>query len=269
VARKSYRVRFAGGNRFELAGIVDRPDNAPSCPVAIFSHCFTCNKDLRAIVRLSRGLAERGIAVLRFDMTGLGDSAGDFSHTSFSTNLADLRAAIGFAHQELGPVTALLGHSFGGAASLAVAGMNQQAGDAPALQALVTLAAPSDTSHLARYLAIQDPAVESSGAGVVTIGDRDWTIRAAMLDDLRSHDLPAMISKIAVPTMLFHSPVDATLGFDHALRIMGLIQASPQRQTPVSLVALDGADHLLTNLADIEFVAATTAAFLTRYALSR
>lgn len=262
MARKSYRVRFAGGNEAELAGIVDRPDDLPQCPVAVFSHCFTCNKDFKAIVRISRALAERGIAVLRFDMTGLGDSEGDFSHTSFTTNVADLQAAIGFASAELGPVAAIIGHSFGGAASLAIAG----SGSAPSLKSVITIASPSDTQHLAWLLAHLDPAVESSGVGKVTIGDREWTIRREMLEDFHSHDLPALIGKIAVPSLLFHSPVDGTLGFDHALRIMGLIQAAPDQQAPVSLITLDGADHLLSDPTDIEFVSATTAAFLNRYA---
>ena len=269
MARTSYRVRFAGGSGFKLAGIVDRPDDRSSFPVAVFSHCFTCNKDLKAIVRVSRGLAQRGIAVLRYDMTGLGGSKGDFSRTNFTTNVADLNAAIEFAATELGPVTALIGHSFGGAASLAVAGSpvdsNWPRDRVP--QAVVTLAAPSDTQHLARLLAKMDPAIESSGLGSVIIGGLQWTIRRETLTDLRQHDLAALIARIEAATLLFHSPVDGTVSFDHALRIMGLIQNAPDRSTPVSLVALDQADHLLDDPpSDIEFVVATTAAFLSRYA---
>lgn len=264
MARSSYRIRFAGGSRFELAGIVDRPDDVTAPPVVVFSHCFTCNKDLKAIVRISRGLADSGVAVLRFDMTGLGGSAGDFSNTSFTTNMADLRAAIEFANVELGPVTALLGHSFGGAACLAVAGSSPLTESQP--RAVVTLAAPSDTQHLALLLARMDPKIEATGVGTVSIGGRDWRIRRQMLDDFRTHDLPAAISKIKAATLLLHSPVDATVTFDHALRIMGLIQSAPETSTPVSLVSLDGADHLLAETpSDIEYVTSTIAAFLNRY----
>ena len=108
--------------------------------------------------------------------------------------------------------------------------------------------------------------IEAAGTGKVTIGDRQWQIERPMLDDFRSHDLPSLISRIDVPTLLFHSPVDATLGFDHALRIMGLIQAASEQQAPVSLIALDQADHLLLDPADIEFVTSCAAAFLNRYA---
>jgi putative redox protein len=261
VARKSYRVRFPGGAGFELAGIVDQPDHLESFPVVVFSHCFTCNKDLKAIVRISRGLSELGIAVLRFDMTGLGGSSGEFSETNFTTNLADLDAAIRFADQNLGPVTGLVGHSFGGAASLSFAGSSDR------IQAVITIAAPSDTQHLAELLARMNPQIVSGGSGEVTIGGLPWIIRAEMLDDFRSHDLPAKIATIQCPTLLFHSPVDDTLGFDHALRIMGLIQASPKHEAPVSVVTLPQADHLLArNAADLQFVASTAGAFLQRYA---
>lgn len=266
VARKSYRVKFEGGCGFELSGIVDRPDDVDSHPVAVFTHCFTCNKDLKAIVRISRGLAELGIAVLRFDMSGLGGSDGDFAETNFTTNLADLKAAIDFASQDLGPVTSLIGHSFGGAAALATAGSQvvQQLG------AVVTLAAPSDTKHLADLLARMDPEIERTGSGSVSIGGLNWPIKAQMLNDFRGHDLPAMIANIDCPTMLMHSPVDKTLSFDHALRIMGLIQASPQSAAPVSMIALPGADHLLAeSQADIDFVTSAAAAFISRYAPPR
>ncbi|MGB7327239.1 MAG: alpha/beta fold hydrolase [Rubripirellula sp.] len=261
----SYRVKFDGGSGHALAGIVDRPTDQDPSLVAVFSHCFTCNKDLKAIVRISRGLAAHGIACLRFDMTGLGGSDGDFSHTNFTTNLADLSAAIAFARDELGQVDALIGHSFGGAASLAMAG-NASASDSP--KAVVALAAPSDTSHLAALLSLMNPAIETDGFGDVNIGGRTWTIRREMLEDFRSHDLPAIIPKIKCPSLLLHSPVDRTVGYDHAVRIMGLIHSSPESDSGVaSLVTLSGADHLLVNNShDIEFVTNTAAAFLLRYA---
>lgn len=266
MSRKSYRVSFPGGCGHELAGIVDRPENETSPPVAVFSHCFTCNKDLKAIVRISRALAEQGIAVLRYDMTGLGGSGGDFAETNFSTNQADLESAIRFAKSDLGPVTALIGHSFGGAVSLAHAGQNSQ-GDCETIAAVVTLAAPSDTKHLASLLSRRDPDIEKLGRGSVTIGGICWEIEQQMLADFRTHDLPSMISGIKAATLLFHSPTDETVSFDHALRIMGLIQNAPHNDRFPNLVAVHGADHLLVNASeDLPYIADTTAAFLHRYA---
>ncbi|GAA5507770.1 alpha/beta hydrolase family protein [Novipirellula caenicola] len=275
MSRKSYRVKFAGGAGFELAGIIDRPDTTAAVPVLVLSHCFTCNKDLKAIVRISRGLAERGIAVLRYDMTGLGGSSGDFSQTNFSTNVADLKAAIAFANSEIGDVHALMGHSFGGAASLAVA--SEYSTDASdKLGCVIALAAPSDTSHLANLLLRMNPAIENDGQGEVSIGGFRWQIDSQMVADFRRHDLPDRISKIRIPTMVMHSPVDETVGFDHALRIMSLINQSDVSEMDASssthgkplcsLVSLDGADHLLAQHAhDIEYVSDLAAAMVRRY----
>ncbi len=263
--RKSYRVKFPGGTESsgrinQLAGIVDRPDDVDDPPVAVFTHCFTCNKDLKAIVRISRALAEAGIAVLRYDMTGLGGSDGDFSNTNFSTNLADLNAAIRFASQQLGRVAALIGHSFGGAASLAVASSAQ-----PSPAVVITLAAPSDTQHLALLLARKDPRIEKTGVGHVEIGGVRWAITKQMLEDFRAHELTALIPRVQAATLLFHSRVDETVGFDHALRLMSLIQGSQRSTAPVSLCTLADADHLLVDPDDLTFVAAMSAAFIHRY----
>lgn len=266
--RKSYRVTFTGSLGFPLAGIIDRPDPPESTtPVLVLSHCFTCNKDLKAIVRISRGLAERGISVLRYDMTGLGGSGGDFSHTSFTSNLNDLRTAIEFASGELGQVTGLMGHSFGGAASMSIAGAVAGSVDREPSQstakpkALITLAAPSDTIHLATLMDALNPAIASEGVGDVNIGGYTWTIRDSMTSDFRSHDLPASIARIDIPTLIFQSPDDTTVSYDHALRIATLLRDHG------CIFSLPGADHLLSAQSDIEVVTATTAAFLHRYAV--
>jgi putative redox protein len=271
----SYRVKFPGGvDGVQLAGIIDRPDpmsdqGAPfEVPVVVYSHCFTCNKDLKSTVRISRALAKSGVAVLRFDMMGLGGSEGGFSDSNFTTNLADLASAIRFADAELGPVTGLVGHSFGGVASLVMASRATEPGTALPLSDLgfvATLAAPSDTHHLATLLARLSPEIESKGIGTVTIGGFSWKIYRQMLDDFRRHDITAKLPGIRCPVLLMHSPVDETVGYDHALRLMSLIQTDREAGgeiTPVSLVALPGADHLLINHPeDITFVARLIAAW--------
>lgn len=290
--RRSQRVSFAGGNGHALAGIVDAPesldvqlagDSPPAAtgphdsdaarpPVVLFSHCFTCNKDLKAIVRISRQLAARGAVVLRYDMTGLGGSEGKFAETNFETNLADLIAAARFARQTIGAPTILFGHSLGGAASLAAAA--EWPDDLPPLRGVATLAAPSDTRHLAELLVRMDGRVETEGRGVVTIGGQQWETTPQLIENLRRYDLPARIARIRIPLMLFHSPVDATVGYEQALRIMSLVTSAPAHSPrdeaaepppAVSLITLAGADHLLvTHQADIELVADATAVWLQR-----
>ena len=271
---KSYRVKFSSsGADLQLAGIVDRPTDplAQPPPVVVFSHCFTCSKDLKATVRISRALAKSGFCVLRYDMRGLGGSEGTFSESNFTTNLQDLAAAIEFATDELGAVTGLVGHSFGGVASLVTAA--KQPAALAGLAAVATIAAPSDTAHLAELLVSMNPAIEQDGRGEVTIGGFQWTITQQMIDDFRSHRAADQISAVPCPVLLLHSPDDRTVAFDHALRLMSLLQhrQSDARQTPstehqVSLVSLPGADHLLVeNAADLVWVSHLLSGLFNRY----
>ena len=285
---KSYRVQFDGGiPGVTLAGIVDRPrDWKPTIdnevqPVVVYSHCFTCSKDLKATVRISRALARAGIAVLRFDMMGLGGSNGEFADSNFTTNLADLSSAIRFAKSELGPVTGLVGHSFGGIASLVTAsnafdcsGQGEKKcqiePDLSQLGFVATLAAPSDTLHLATLLSRKNPRIESEGSGDVSVGAFRWMIRKQMLDDFRRHDVTDKLAQLSCPVLLLHSPIDEVVGMDHAIRLMTLIQANRSNDrsmlNPVSLVSLPGADHLLANeKSDLTFVARLLAAWCHRY----
>lgn len=203
-------------------------------------------------------MAEAGTTVLRYDMTGLGGSEGDFSSTHFSSNIEDLRSAIDFANQSIGPVTALLGHSFGGAASLAIAATDSRS---LGLRGVMTLAAPSDTVHLAELLIQMNPAIDlGDRLGEVSIGGRDWMITGEMIDDFRSHDLVQLLPSLDIPALLMHSPRDETVPFGHMKTIADSIGAD------ASTIILHGADHLLSSQTDIEYVADLAAAFASRLA---
>ena len=269
IPRQSYRVQFDGGQNYSLAGIIDRPAHDDDVrATVVFSHCFTCNKDLKAIVKISRSLCALGVAVLRYDMTGLGGSDGDFSETNFTSNMEDLKAAIHFTERELGTVTGLMGHSFGGAATLAILSESlvSSSSNQKAKPVGITLAAPSDTQHLAALLISMNPEIETHGSGMVSIGGREWRITRQMIDDFRSHKLPDRIGRITNPTLLFHSPDDETVSYDHALRIASLLQSSPNNQNPPSLISLLGSDHLLTRTPSaIDWISQSAASFLTRF----
>lgn len=238
-SRHSYRVEFPGGNGALLAGILDAPAEQQRIATAVFTHCFTCNKDLRAIVRISRLLADLGIAVLRYDLTGLGDSQGDFSATVFEDQIVDVRAAAEYCRSEFGRVDFLCGYSLGGAASLAAApGLT-------GLKGVTTIGAPSDTVHLAELLVRMNPQIDRAGHGDVTIGGRQWTIRRALVDSLRSFDLQPYLAQLTLPVLLFHSPEDETVEYRHALNLLKALTGQ-NHGAAASLLSLNGADHLLT-----------------------
>lgn len=259
--RRSLRVSFPGSQGRLLAGIIDLPQTEPRAGI-VLAHCFTCTKDIKALVRISRTLAGLGWACLRFDFAGVGQSQGDFSHTDFSSQRHDLIAAVEFLHQQQLPVRLLFGHSFGGAAALSVAEQ------LPDVVGVCALAAPSDTQHLAELLSRRDPEIERVGIGQVEIGGRTHRISRGMLEDFRSFDLSSYLTRLTKPVVLFHSPRDETVGIEHAWRMLGWLQQRPPGfPAPpfASLVCLHGADHLLMeSSADIELVAGVTDLWLQR-----
>ena len=249
----SQRVHFENESGDRLAGIVDLP-NIDLKSFAIFSHCFTCTKDLKGIVRISRGLARHGIGVLRFDFTGLGDSQGDFSQSNFESNQGDIRSAIAWVSENHMPPQILMGLSLGGAAMMSLAGQIESA------KCLVTLASPSCTVHLADYLSRTNSEIESTGSGEVVIGGRTHLIRQQLLDSLRGFDLKAKIKSIELPHLIFHSPEDETLGYHHAEEIFAWTGGAK------SLITLDGADHLIVKQAgDVGFIADVISLWANRY----
>ncbi len=250
MVRSTQRVQFPGHAENLLAGILELPDGSPQ-GFLLFSHCFTCGKDLKAIVRVSRGLADKGWGVLRYDFSGLGDSHGDFSNTNFTTNREDMRAAVHFMKRELQPPAFLIGHSFGGAASLSMVM------ELPSVRGGIAIASPSDTGHLASLLESMNPEIATRGDGLVTIGGRAHAIKRQMLEDFRSYDLKKQVRKITKPILAFHSPTDETVDFRNALVNCGLDSIDqgsiPQQR---SLISLPNCNHLMTTrVADCVMVA--------------
>ena len=249
------RVKFPGAFGHDLVGRLELPDPPGSEPAAyaLFAHCFTCSKDLKSVGWISRALVERGIAVFRFDFTGIGESEGDFADTDFSSNLDDLEAAAEFLRTEHQGPQILIGHSLGGAAVLAAAER------IPEARAVATIAAPSDTDHLRKTLIRRAPELEERGEAEVTLGPSTFRIRRRLLDDLAEGNLRQAIAELDRALLIFHSPVDSIVGVDHARRIY------EAAKHPKSFVSLDDADHLLMDSRDARYVGEVLAAWAGRY----
>ena len=245
-------VRFPGSLGVQLAARLDSPPFKPAA-FALFAHCFTCSKDTLAASRISAALTARGIAVLRFDFTGLGGSEGDFANTNFSSNVADLVAAAAWLRQHQEAPKLLIGHSLGGAAVLAAAREITEA------MAVATIGAPYDPSHVKRLLAPALPAIEATGEAEVELAGRKFRVRKQFLDDIGSRNAGETIGNLRKALLLFHSPRDATVDIDNAAQIF------LAAKHPKSFVSLDDADHLLTRREDAAYVAAVLAAWASRY----
>jgi putative redox protein len=249
---KSEHLRFPGSRGQSLAARLDSPAGTPVA-YALFAHCFTCSKDLKAAGWISSALTARGIAVLRFDFTGIGESEGDFAGTDFSSNVDDLVAAADFLRRERAAPSLLVGHSLGGCAVLAAAER------IPEARAVSTIGTPSETEHLKQALVRLAPDLEARGEAEVHLGGRPFRVRRELLDDLQEEHLRGVLERLHKALLIFHSPVDNIVGIDHARRLFEMAKH------PKSFISLDMADHLLSEERDARYVGEVLAVWAGRY----
>jgi uncharacterized OsmC-like protein/pimeloyl-ACP methyl ester carboxylesterase len=251
---KKIKFEFNNANGEALAGLLEMPEHdAGITGFGLFAHCFTCGKDIAAASRISRALAARGIAVLRFDFTGLGNSDGDFSNSNFSSNIDDLVQAARALQAQYQAPQILIGHSLGGAAVLAAASQLDS------IKAVVTIGAPATAQHVRQLFKDQSATIAREGEAVVTLGVREFSIRRQFLDDIDNYSNTDEIRQLDAALLVMHSPIDQVVSIDEASRIY---QAAKH---PRSFISLDGADHLLSRAADAEYVASVIATWASRY----
>jgi putative redox protein len=241
-----------GSDSQQLAASLDLPEREPIA-YALFAHCFTCGKDVLAAKRIAMALSAKGIAVLRFDFTGLGSSEGDFANSTFSSNVADLVRAADHLRATRKGATILIGHSLGGAAVLAAASQ------IPDVKAVVTIAAPSDPGHVTGLFAERIEDIRKHGKVEVSLAGRPFQIKREFLDDIAEHNLMAHVAKLHKALLVMHAPSDDIVGIDNATRIF------VAARHPKSFVSLADADHLLTQKRDAAYVADVIAAWAERY----
>jgi uncharacterized OsmC-like protein/fermentation-respiration switch protein FrsA (DUF1100 family) len=252
MAFNTQRLQFAGHSGATLAARLDLP-NGPLRAYALFAHCFTCSKDLAAARRIAAELVREGIAVLRFDFTGLGSSEGEFASTNFSSNVVDLLSAADYLRQHYQAPSLLIGHSLGGAAVLAVAK------DIPEVRAVATIGAPADVSHVLKNFGTSIEEIERSGAAEVDLAGRKFLVRKQFVEDARAQRIKDAVASLKKPLLILHAPLDQTVGIENATEIF------VAARHPESFVSLDKADHLLTNLEDAAFAGRIISGWLTRY----
>jgi putative redox protein len=248
------KLYFKNPDGKRLAARLDLPLDEKPTAFAIFAHCFTCTKNLNAVVNIDRALSMNGVAVLRFDFTGLGESEGDFSETNFSTNVADLISASDFLKEAYEAPRLLIGHSLGGAAVI------QAAEKIPSAEAVSTIAAPAQLHGLFAF--IDGPRLEKlekDGETVINISGRDFKIKKQFIEDLRQNRMDEAIRNLRRPLLIFHSPIDQIVSIDNAAKIF------TAARHPKSFISLDKADHLLSNREDSLYVGSVLGAWISKY----
>ena len=246
------RITFPGHDGAQLSARLDLP-SGPHLATALFAHCFTCGKDIPAARRIAARLAAMGIAVLRFDFTGLGHSGGEFENTSFTSNVDDLIAAATWAAQRGMPPSLLIGHSLGGAAVIKAAGMLD------GIKAVATLGAPFDPAHVTHHFADALPRIAQDGSAEVCLGGRAFTIGKSFIEDTGNGALGEALAHMKAALLVLHAPRDAVVSIDSAAQIF------TAAKHPKSFVSLDDADHLITRPQDAEYAADVIATWAARY----
>ncbi|MCE8546052.1 OsmC family protein [Ruegeria pomeroyi] len=246
------RITFAGHDGSQLAARLDLPEG-PVLATALFAHCFTCSKDIPAARRIAARLAAMGIAVLRFDFTGLGHSEGEFANTTFTSNVDDLVAAATYlSGRDMAPAL-LIGHSLGGAAVL------RARARIASVRAVVTIGAPADPGHVAHHFEDALPRIRAEGAAEVCLGGRPFRIGRQFVEDIAESALQPAIAGLHAALLVLHAPRDETVSIDNAARIF------MAAKHPKSFVTLDDADHLISRAQDAEYAADVIAAWVGRY----
>lgn len=246
------RITFEGHAGHKLSARLDTPDG-PHLATALFAHCFTCSKDIPAARRIAARLNAMGIAVLRFDFTGLGHSEGEFENTSFSSNVDDLVHASNFlAERKIAP-DMLIGHSLGGAAVLRAASQIET------VKAVVTIGAPFDPEHVTENFANAISEINTEGQADVCLGGRPFKIKKHFIDDIAGSKLGPSVAKLNRALLVLHAPMDDIVSIDNAAAIF------TAAKHPKSFVTLDDADHLISRAKDAEYTAGVIAAWAERY----
>ncbi len=250
---RSTNVTFTNPQGHELAARLELPVNQQPHTYAIFAHCFTCSKNLNAVRNISRALNLEGIAVLRFDFTGLGQSKGEFSETNFSSNIDDLWAAAQFLKENYKAPTMLVGHSLGGTAVICAAQKLDE------MKAVAIIGSPFDPIHVSHLFEESIEQIEASGAATVNIGGRPFQVTKQFLEDIREQYIAEHLRELRKPLLVLHSPQDEIVEVENARKIYEVAFH------PKSFVSLDGADHLLTRRKDSEYVGEIIASWAKRY----
>lgn len=249
----SEQVHFKNARGQQLSARIELPVSGKPVAYAIFAHCFTCSKNLSAVVNISRALTTNKIAVLRFDFTGLGESEGEFSETNFSSNISDLVAAAEYLSNHYEAPKILIGHSLGGAAALA------SASAMASVKAVITIGAPATPQHLKKLFIESIEEIKAKGEATVSIGGRDFRVKEQLLNDLQEADLDKSIGLLKKALLIMHSPQDTIVSIDNAQKIY------ENARHPKSFITLDGADHLISKKEDSVYTGNVIATWASRY----
>lgn len=237
----------------DLYATIEFPNNQKASEIAIFAHCFTCTSNINAVRNISRSLTQNGIAVVRFDFTGLGKSKGKFENSHFEANVEDLQDVHEYITKKYFAPSLIIGHSLGGLAAIVAASL------IPTIKAVSTIGSPASIEHTTKHFKDQIQGLSEKGFTKVIIGGRDFTVNKKFVDGFNRHDVKNIITSLRKPLLIFHSPVDEIVGIENAKIIY------ENAKHPKSFVSLDKASHLLEDKSDSLYVGEIISTWVKKY----
>ena len=247
------KLTFNNRNNTPLSARFDVPVDGHINATAIFAHCFTCSKNLRAVRQVVTGLNRQGIAVLSFDFTGIGQSHGAFAETNFTSNIEDLIDAANYVEEHYRAPQLLVGHSLGGAAVIAASAHLES------VKAVATIGAPSTPSHLTHLFEDIEEDIEHKGYGKVVLGGQSFEITEQFVRDLNQNDIKETLGRFKRALLVMHAPLDEVVSVNNATEIF------LAAKHPKSFVSLDKADHLLSEEEDAIYAGEVIGQWASKY----
>ncbi|MEX2597548.1 MAG: bifunctional alpha/beta hydrolase/OsmC family protein [Salibacteraceae bacterium] len=253
MSKSKESITFKGRNDQVLSGVIEYPIDQSPYAFAIFAHCFTCGKNISTVRRITQSLTQSGIAVLRFDFTGIGDSDGSFEKTNFQSNLHDIISAYHFLSENYQAPELIVGHSLGGTAAIGAAL------ELPEIKAIVSIAAPAKPAHVTNLMDHKLDEIKDEGKADIIIGQRTFKIEKQFIEDLKKHDFLPNLKRLKRPLLLLHSPQDKIVGIENAAEIY------QHAHHPKSFITLDGADHMISDAKHAQYVGELIGTWVTKY----
>lgn len=244
---------FEGSSGDQVTGRLLKRANRTPKGFALFAHCFTCGKDLFSAREITRALCEQGFGVFRFDFTGIGESEGEFSETNFHSNVEDVVAAADFLESKFQSPSLLIGHSFGGTASLVAASR------IPSTRAVATIGSPYSPEHVRKNFEEAFREIEETGQAQVNIAGSSFTLKQHFLESIEEPNMKEELRDMDASLLILHSPQDEIVDILNAEEIYR------NARHPKSFISLDGANHLLADKQDAKYTGRVIASWSERY----
>ncbi len=239
------RVSFRNDRGELLAGDLSLPAEGLVRGIAVvLCHGMESSRSGLKHVRLANELAARGFPTLRFDFAGCGSSEGRFEDMTYTREVADLDAAVGFLVNRGVDRLALFGSSMGGAVAFLFAGSDRPA--AKRVVGVATLAAVARPDRVPSPM-LSIATVERwqrDGYLPVSEGRR---VGFTLMEDARRIDIPGAAARVRVPALLIHGSADEVVPVADGRE---LYDAIPHEHRELDVV--EGADHRFSNSAHLD-----------------